>query len=122
MDRIRAKGFTDNVADLMAAKMSRLSDTTQDALGLLACVGGVAEIATLNLVSRGLEEATQAALWQAAHAGLVVRQGNAYAFIQDRVQEAACAIPEGDRAIRICDWPIATADDGRRTGGKHSDT
>lgn len=33
LPRIRAKGFTDNVTDLMAAKLGRLPDTTQKALG-----------------------------------------------------------------------------------------
>jgi predicted ATPase len=32
MDRIRAKGITDNVVDLMAGKLKRLSATTQEAL------------------------------------------------------------------------------------------
>jgi predicted ATPase len=31
MDRIRAKSYTDNVVDLMAGKLKRLSATTQDA-------------------------------------------------------------------------------------------
>ena len=35
IDRIRAKGFTANVADLMAAKMNRLPKATQEALGSL---------------------------------------------------------------------------------------
>ena len=33
--RILAKGFTDNVADLMAAKLKRLPDATQEALGVV---------------------------------------------------------------------------------------
>jgi hypothetical protein len=43
----RVKGFTDNVADLMAAKLSRLPTATQKALGQLACLGNVAKAATL---------------------------------------------------------------------------
>jgi predicted ATPase len=39
IDRIRAKRFTANVADLMAAKMNRLPKATQVALGSLACLG-----------------------------------------------------------------------------------
>jgi hypothetical protein len=50
LDRIRAKGYTDNVVDLMVGKLKRLSATTQAALKQLACLGNVAEIATLALV------------------------------------------------------------------------
>ena len=50
MERIRAKGYTDNVVDLMVGKLKRLSATTQEALKQLACLGNVAEIATLALV------------------------------------------------------------------------
>src|SRR5271155_2955732 len=37
MDRIPAKSYTDNVGDLMAAKLRRFSSTTQEALKQLAC-------------------------------------------------------------------------------------
>src|SRR6202049_2790453 len=50
MDRIRAKSYTDNVVDLMAGKLKRLSATTQEALKYLACLGNVASTATLALV------------------------------------------------------------------------
>ena len=53
IDRIRAKNYTDNVVDLMAGKLKRFSATTQEALKQLACLGNVAEIATLTVVLRG---------------------------------------------------------------------
>jgi PAS domain S-box-containing protein len=100
IDRIRAEGFTDNVADLMAAKLSRLAVTTQEALGMLACLGNVAEIGTLDMVCGEAKDAVHAALWQAIRAGLLYTTDGAYAFIHDRVQEAAYAlIPESDRAM-----------------------
>ena len=96
IDRIRAKGFTANVADLMAAKLNRLPRATQEALGLLACLGNVAAIAAIDLVSGAAEEAVHTALWQAIQAGFLYRLDGAYVFIHDRVQEAAYAlIPEG---------------------------
>ena len=47
LDRIHAKGYTDNVVDLMVGKLTRLPTETQTALQLLACLGNAAEIATL---------------------------------------------------------------------------
>ncbi len=97
--RIRAKGYTDNVVDLMAGKLSRLPYTTQEALWQLASLGNVVDIATLALVQRESQEQIQAALWEAVRAGLVFRLDSVYIFVHGRVQEAAYAlIPESERA------------------------
>jgi PAS domain S-box-containing protein len=97
--RIRAHGYTDNVVDLMVEKLKRLSNTTQNALSQLACLGNVVEIATLSLVFGKLEEEIHTALWGAARTGLILRLEGSYTFLHDRIQEAAYAlIPEGERA------------------------
>ena len=73
---------------------------TQEAIGLLACLGNVAEIATLSLVQGESEQEIHAALWEAVRAGLVLRLDSSYTFLHDRVQEAAYAlIPESERAV-----------------------
>ncbi len=99
IDRIRAKSYTDNVVDLMARKLKRLSATTQEALKQLACLGNVTEIATLTLVHGGKEGTVHEALWEAVSAGLVVHQGSAYKFLHDRIQQAVYTLtPEEHRA------------------------
>ena len=68
MSGVRAKISTDNVIDLMAIKLTRLSDTARDSLGQLACLGNVAPVATMALVQGKSEEQIDE-LWEAVLAG-----------------------------------------------------
>ena len=86
---ILAKGYTDNVVELMIAKLNRLPEATQNSLRQLACVGNSAETATLNLIYGEAEEELHAALWEAVRLGLASRSDNTYSFAHDRIQQAA---------------------------------
>ena len=98
VERIRARGFTDNVVELMVGKLQRLPEATREALKHAACLGSAASAATLGRVLGRSEEEVHRDLWEAVHTGLVLRQESHYQFLHDRVREAAgLLIPEDER-------------------------
>ncbi|MGY2849641.1 PAS domain S-box-containing protein [Bradyrhizobium sp. USDA 4509] len=105
IDRIHAKGYTDNVVDLMVGKLSRLPVATQDALQHLACLGSIVESTALSLVLGMSEAQLDTVMWPARLQEMVEQAEGGYRFAHDRVQEAAYAlIPDqlrGETHLRI---------------------
>ncbi len=99
LNRIQAKGYTDNVADLMAGKLTRLPLKTQNALHQLACLGNSAQTRMLSLVLGMPEAEVHEDLQEAVRQEFIERLHGSYRFVHDRVQEATYSlIPESSRA------------------------
>jgi PAS domain S-box-containing protein len=89
LDRIDRRPVTDNVAELLADKLVRLPAASREVLEHLACMGSETS-ATMLSITLALPPAQVAVLLEdAVEARLLKVVGENYAFVHDRVQEAA---------------------------------
>jgi predicted ATPase/signal transduction histidine kinase/tRNA A-37 threonylcarbamoyl transferase component Bud32 len=100
IEAARARGYGDNVVDLMLVKLRRLPAEVREAVALAACVGNTADAGALAVLRGRSEEETHRDLWEPVREGLLVRSGGTYGFSHDRVQQAAYALIPEDRRAR----------------------
>lgn len=104
---IKQKGFTDNVVEFMAKKVSELPTSTQHVLQLAACLGNRFDIDSLSTIAEESPPQVSEELWPALQEGLVIPLNDAYKYIEysskenamyqflhDRVQQAAYELTE----------------------------
>lgn len=100
--QIEAMGITDNVVDLMTARLKKLPNTVQHLLCLAACIGHHFDLTTLSTIHEKSAETTLQELLPALQNGLICptqapkRETNSfiqhYKFSHIRVQQTAYAL------------------------------
>lgn len=118
LDKIRQKGMTTNVVELMINKIQKFPSQTQAVLKLAACVGSHFDLQTIAIIHRHSSHLTLNTLWQAVVEGLLIPLDDNYKLVEeteerhapfavqsqfkfqhDRIQQAAYAlIPDSEKS------------------------
>ena len=99
--------ITNNVVELIADKIKKLSESTENVIKIASCIGNTFDLNTLLIVAQKTKKEIVSNLLEAIQEGLIIPLGNnykfltldiheplkvTYKFIHDRVQQAAYSL------------------------------
>jgi histidine kinase len=113
MAKIRQRGITDNVVDLMVDRLQRLPRATQEILTCAACLGNELDLGTLAVAAHRDRDAVAHELWAAVAEELVLAPARSAVelaaagaelrcrFAHDRIQQAVVSTLDGAALARL---------------------
>ncbi|MBS3758346.1 MAG: AAA family ATPase [Desulfobacterales bacterium] len=102
LEKVAEVQVTDNVVDLMATKISRLPDATQDTLRICACFGNQFNLSPVAACHNKSLEAVVADLAAAENEGLISFKKDIGIFSHDRIREAVYQMFSEEERQRTC--------------------
>jgi len=85
--KVEAAVASDNVVDLLVARIRRLSDTAREALNLGACVGHEFDLGTLSMITPRPGSELMSGIWEALREGLLTPLDARSRFLAERPSE-----------------------------------
>lgn len=101
INEIKAKGYTQNIIDLIDRNIKRLAPETQNILNIAACIGNKFDVKMLSVISSEEEDKIIEELQPAFKAGLIMHDDDHIVFFRDSYLQAAYSLFQEKKIAEI---------------------